>query len=144
MQRIIYIIIFWIGYIAVLITSLLRFGFELNKVDVHMGSIDLRLDHLLHVITYFIICMYYLFGRRKGYLLFERKPLIKFILAVLLLATVTEFLQLFVPMRVFNLYDLISNLTGVGLGVFIIIVTQWRSKLSFRVSGKGHRGAKVN
>lgn len=76
--------------------------------------------------------------------MFERKPLIKFILAVLLLATVTEFLQLFVPMRVFNLYDLISNLTGVGLGVFIIIVTQWRSKLSFRVSGKGHRGAKVN
>jgi len=68
--------------------------------------------------------MYYLFGLMKGFILFEKSPLIKFFLLVMLLGTLTEVVQLWVPERAFNVFDLVSNVAGVTFGVCTIKMIQ--------------------
>jgi VanZ family protein len=68
--------------------------------------------------------MYYLIGQWKGLNLFTLNPLIKFILVILLLATVTEVVQLWVPQRSFNEFDLVANVSGVVVGVAVISIAQ--------------------
>jgi len=64
--------------------------------------------------------MYYFFGSISGLKLFEKNPLIKFILLVMLLGVVTEVVQLWIPERAFNVFDLLSNIAGVAIGAAII------------------------
>jgi len=123
-QQRLYRSIFWIGYFAVLITTFIPIAGELNKINIGPDAFHIRLDHLLHLLVYFLICMFYLFGIRKGFTLFEKNSLRQFILLILLLATVTEVVQLWVPERVFNPVDWISNVAGVGIGVGVIVMTQ--------------------
>ena len=124
MQRGIYRYLFWVGYFAVLITTFLPVTGELNKINIGPEAFHVRLDHLLHFSAYFLICMYYLLGLLKGITLFEKNSLRKFILLILLLATVTEMVQLWVPERSFNVFDLVSNVAGVGVGVGVVEMVQ--------------------
>lgn len=121
-----YRIIFWAGYLSVLIITFIPVAGELNKTNIGPESFNIRLDHLLHLLVYFLICIYYLFGLRKGFTLFEKDSLLKFVVLILLLATVTEVVQLWVPERAFNVFDVVSNAIGVGLGVFVIKMVQRR------------------
>jgi VanZ family protein len=120
----IYRYIFWIGYISVLIATFLPVAGELNKIRLGPDAFHIRLDHLLHFAVYFLICMYFLFGLRKGIALFEKNSLLKFVLLILLLATVTEVVQLWVPERAFNPMDWVANVAGVVIGVGIIVMAQ--------------------
>jgi VanZ family protein len=117
--------LFWIGYLAVLVTSFIPVAGSLNKVKFGPESFHIRLDHLLHIAVYFLICMYFLTGIKMKLSLFNNNPLKKFILVVLVLAAITELVQLWVPERAFNIFDMISNVAGVGLGVFVIKMVQW-------------------
>jgi len=74
--------------------------------------------------------MYFLAGIKIKLSLFNKKPLEKFILLVLFLAIMTELVQLWVPERAFNVFDLLSNVAGVVAGVGVIRMAQ----------GSGHRG----
>lgn len=56
--------------------------------------------------------------------LFNKNTLIKFFLIMLFLAIVTEMVQLWVPARSFNVFDILANMTGIGLGVIIIKINQ--------------------
>jgi len=119
-----YRIIFWTGYLAVLITTFIPLAGELNKTHIGPDSFNIRLDHLLHLVVYFLICMYYLFGIRNRIDLFEKNSLVKFILLILLLGIITEVVQLWVPERAFNVFDLLANVAGVVAGVVVIRVAQ--------------------
>jgi VanZ family protein len=112
-----------LGYVAVLIIAFLPIAGDLTKISLGPKSFHVRLDHLLHVAAYFLICMYYLAGKRMGLMLFKKNSLLKFILLTLLLGTVTELVQLWVPERAFNVFDWVANMVGVGVGVILIIVT---------------------
>jgi VanZ family protein len=48
----------------------------------------------------------------------------KFILITLLLAIVTELIQLWIPKRTFNIYDWVANVSGVIVGVRMIKMVQ--------------------
>jgi VanZ family protein len=48
--------------------------------------------------------------------------------ATVTLAVVTEFIQLWVPSRAFNVFDMVSNVSGIVLGVVIIRITDVRWK----------------
>jgi len=121
----IYRTIFWLGYISILITTLIPIkGVSLNKINLGPESFHIRLDHLLHFTVYFLICIYYLAGSKKGLSLFEIDPLRKFILLILFLAISTELIQLWVPERAFNVFDIISNIAGLGVGLLIIKMVQ--------------------
>ncbi|MBN1185601.1 MAG: VanZ family protein [Bacteroidales bacterium] len=115
-----YRIIFWAGYTAVLFTSILNIKWSLNKIRFNLIAFDLRLDHLLHLSAYFLICMYYLWGQHKGYVLFRNHSRLKFIIATMVLATVTEFVQIFVPARAFNILDWVANVSGIVIGLIVI------------------------
>jgi VanZ family protein len=116
--------IFWTGYLTVLITALLPIKGSLNKIHIGPELFHIRLDHLLHLIVYFLICMYYLFGLRIGFALFVKNSLLKFVLIILFLATITEIIQLWVPIRSFNVFDLVSNVAGVIIGVGVVKMVQ--------------------
>ena len=116
--------IFWAGYFSVLITTFIPVAGELNKINIGPEAFHIRLDHLLHLVIYFLICMYYLFGLRKDFSLFKKNALLKFILLVLFLGIVTEIVQLWVPERAFNVFDLVSNVVGVGIGIGVVFMAQ--------------------
>ncbi|NJK84608.1 MAG: VanZ family protein [Bacteroidales bacterium] len=69
---------------------------------------------------YFLICMYYLVGQWKGFKLFHRNAHVKFLVLVILLGTITEVLQIFIPARAFNVMDSVANLSGVLVGYSLI------------------------
>jgi len=68
--------------------------------------------------------MYYLAGKMKGLSLFFENSLRKFISLIFFLAIISEIFQLWVPERVFNLFDLIANLAGMVVGVGVIRMAQ--------------------
>ncbi len=117
-----YKIVFWIGYTATLLVAFLPIAGNLSKTRINALVFDIRLDHLLHFGAYLLICLYYLAGRKPGYRLFEQKPLLKFLMVVLLLATVSEVVQLWVPVRAFNPFDLVTNVAGLAAGVTFILI----------------------
>jgi len=123
-----YKILFWTGYSAVLITAFIPLAGDLTKIKLGRGIFEIRLDHLLHFTAYFMICMYYLFGQRKGLTIFNIRPLKKFIVVTLVLATVTEFAQLWVPARAFNVMDWVANVAGILIGLIVIKIGETRLK----------------
>jgi len=125
--------IFWTGYITVILSSFIPVAGELNKKFLGPESFHVRLDHLLHFLVYFLICMYYLFGAQKGITLFENNSLLKFILSVFFLATTTEVVQLWVPERAFNPVDWMANVSGLFIGL-IVIAMQMKRRL--RTTGR--------
>ena len=118
--------IFWTGYLTVLITAFIPLGWDFAKIKIGPEAFHIRLDHLLHLAAYLLICMYYLFGLRKGLKLFNKNSLRKFVLLILLLGTITEVVQIWIPSRSFNVFDMVSNVTGLGLGVGVISLMQRR------------------
>ena len=127
LQGKLYKFIFWTGYLVVLITTFIPVSGELNKISIGPEAFHIRLDHLLHLLVYFLICMYYLLGLTRGFTLFKKNSFLKFLLLVLFLGIVTEFVQLWVPERAFNVFDLISNVTGVVVGTGVVLMVQRRS-----------------
>ena len=55
--------------------------------------------------------------------------LLKFAVAVLLLATVTEVVQLRVPASAVNPLDLLDNVMGVAFGIVAVLVEDRKSKI---------------
>ncbi len=114
--------VFWTGYVAVLITTFLPINFRVDKIRFGSEAFAIRSDHLLHFAVYLLICLFYLLGSRRGLKLFDVNPLRKFIVLILLLAIVTEFAQLWVPSRAFNVFDGVANVAGVMAGWAVIRV----------------------
>ena len=120
--------VFWGGYFAVLLTTFIPVAGELNKIHIGPEAFHIRLDHLLHLLVYFLISMYYLFGLRMDFKLFKKYSFIRFFLLILFLGTFTEAVQLWVPDRAFNIFDLISNMVGLIIGIMIILLAQRKPK----------------
>jgi VanZ family protein len=119
-----YRIVFWTGYIAVLITTFLPISFRVDKFKFGPEAFAIRSDHLLHFAVYLLICLFYLLGAKKGLKLFDVNPLRKFILLILALAILTELAQLWVPSRAFNVFDGVANVAGVLAGWSVIRITK--------------------
>ena len=124
--------LFWIGYFLVLITAFINIAGSFNDINIGKDLFKIRLDHLIHFAVYFLICVFYLVGLRKGLNLFTSNPFKKFILLILTLATVTEVVQLWVPVRTFNPMDWVSNVAGVLVGLLVIAVAGRTTRLRDR------------
>ncbi len=111
-----YRLVFWTGYVTVLVAAFVPVAGALNRIHLGPEAFSIRLDHLLHFVAYFLICMYFLTGEMTGLSLFKNRSLTKFIILVLFLAVITETVQLWVPSRVFNVFDLVANIAGVAAG----------------------------
>lgn len=79
-----------------------------------------RLDHVMHVLAF--LPLYAL-----GVWLFQpisRKGRVYLLLIGLVIAALTEYIQLFINYRTYNPADLIANLSGVLLGAIIMLVVK--------------------
>ncbi len=114
-MKTLYRYIFWFGYSVLLIQSCISMGGNLSRHEV--GHI--RLDYFLHFIVYLSVCLYFAIGRRFGWELFKTQPLLKFFGVMVFLAIATEVIQLFVPERAFNVWDMIANISGISIGFLI-------------------------
>jgi VanZ family protein len=78
----------------------------------HNFVLSIRLDHLLHSV---IFIPWILIGRTCKNLSFA------FLLTFgILLATLTEGIQYFLPYRSFNINDMVSNILGVLIGLIVL------------------------
>lgn len=119
-----------------MMTALVPIKGSLDTINIGPDVFHISLDHLLHLLVYFLICLYYLFGQKKALSLFKRNSFLKFILLILLLGTVTELIQFWIPERTFSLFDLISNMGGICLGIVVIILTRMINEQEGRIRSK--------
>ena len=109
------LVVMWILMIQV-VPRFLPFDFKrviIFKISVHT-------DYLAHVMLFIAIVLVVNFLRIKIKLRF----LLPLMLAVAILA---EAIQLYIPQRTFNYWDLLSNIAGVIIGVVIV----WVSRKAF-------------
>ena len=116
--------IFWVGYILVFAEAFVTLKVDLHKIIIGGASIKFHLDQILHAVVYFFICLYFLAGQQFGLTLFKVDSFQKFLVAVIILTTATEVVQLGVPSRAFNVFDWLSNIIGICIGVGVILGTR--------------------
>jgi VanZ family protein len=120
----IYKIIFWSGYLMVFVTSFIPLKNDLHKQTLNLFSFKFHLDQVLHSIVYLLICIYFFIGDYFGSNLFRKNSVRNFLFVILILAVMTETVQLFVPSRTFNFFDMLANVIGVGIGFGIMNIVK--------------------
>jgi VanZ family protein len=125
-----YRMIFIMGYISMLVVAFLPVAGQINRIHIGINPFKLRLDYVLHFVVYFCICLYYILGSLNDIYIFRKNCLLKYMLIVSFLAIVSEFFQLWVPSRSFNIYDFISNFSGLLVGFIVIIAFKNRTKVN--------------
>jgi len=118
----IYRLVFWVGYFMVLAVTFIPFKQDFLRHSISIVTFKFHLDQVLHAVVYLLICIYFSAGHYMGLTLFRGNSFKVFLILILALATVTEAVQIFVPARVFNFFDLIANVVGVGIGLVVIWV----------------------
>jgi len=116
-------LLFWGWWAVILLFSLIPIG---NKIELNLssGSGLIRPDYLIHLISFLLFAWIYRLGRVVERDLFQIKPTIKFNIIVFSTSVVSEFIQVLLPYRTFNPYDLLSNLIGASIGVLIVNLTK--------------------
>ena len=113
--------LFWLWLILLLLFNV----FPLNRDGQQLSGqkvFALRLDYLLHSLTFSSFAGIWLLGKRLGVRWFERNEALKFSLIVFVAAIVFELLQMFTPWRTFNWVDMAYNVIGAACSVMVIIL----------------------
>lgn len=87
-----------------------------NKLSI--GDLIFRIDYVEHLVIYFFLGFFFIMYQRKN----TRMNIILYIILGIILASLTEGVQLFVRGRTFNPVDLIYNSFGITLGLFITYI----------------------
>jgi VanZ family protein len=93
---------------------------DLHNITINIVSFKFHSDQILHAVVYFLIYMYFPVGQYLGLQLFNKNAFKKLLVVMLVLATVTEAIQLFVPSRAFNFFDWVANVIGIVIGLIVI------------------------
>jgi hypothetical protein len=117
-----YRILFYALCISLLITSAIKIGGAMNKINVGIGDLKFRLDHLLHTLVYFAFSIYYLAGQYFGLRLFKKRTHVFFFSLIFILGFLAEVLQIWVPSRSFSMMDLLANLIGIIAGLIVTLI----------------------
>jgi len=78
-----------------------------------------RWDYLEHFIGYFILGMLFVIWRSNHSFRIQPVELIIFLVAASLFGWLTEYIQIFIPGRSFNIIDMLYNLIGVLTGTLL-------------------------
>ena len=106
---------FWSLFLLIIVLSIIPSSSDVLKSDKDYG---VRLDYAIHFTIYFLLVVFYALWRvdkQPGRLTTN----ILLIIIALVYAAANEFLQLYVPSRSFNPVDMIFNIAGVLLGIFV-------------------------
>ena len=119
-----YRILFWTGYSMVLLASLVPVSRDLHAINIGPPVLKLHFDQLLHAVVYFIITLYYYIGNAFNIKLLDSNSNLKFFSLAVVLAILTELVQIAVPTRSFNYFDILWNISGIltGAGICSLIL----------------------
>ncbi len=111
------------GYVVLLLTIIL-IPFDIAGTPVNqIRLLSVRLDYILHALVVMPLLPLW-------HLAQPANPLLIKLLAGIVFVAGVEIVQLVIPYRTYNIYDLISNLAGVGAG-FIFCLFMPRKKQVF-------------
>jgi len=116
-NKLIYKSLFYLTAISISILSLVSLNF--NKTE-KIANVSFRLDYLFHFLAYFFLALFFILWKHK------RKTGKKFFILLIsfgiFFSIIFELIQIFLPNRVFNPLDTLSNLIGFFVGIFIFFL----------------------
>ena len=113
--------LFW-GWLAILlIFNVIPLGSDINR-SLNTNRFILRLDYLVHLLTLLAFAGVYIWGRFRGQSIFPSNELLKFGTITIVAVIGLELIQILIPYRAYNPWDLISNLAGavIALGLAML------------------------
>ena len=111
--------LFWIWLILILSVSSIP---DLPGPELTTEDTLFRLDYLIHLIEYFFLVMFFLFWQGSKVYRISKSFALFTIIGVLLIATIDEFHQLWIPGRTFNPVDMYANYTGIVIGFLFSLI----------------------
>ena len=109
--------LFWLSFATITIASILPQFFPQKVTILH--DFSFRLDYILHFFSYFFLASFltiWKFSKEKNY------KLILFITIFgIIISSIFEFIQYFLPSRTFNPYDMLGNFSGFIIGLMLSI-----------------------
>jgi VanZ family protein len=130
-SRIFFIPILYVVFLFVI--ALLPINGKQSAVN-HTYILSIRLDYILHA-SLFFPWMSLLFITEKSLPQRATRVVLWFLFG-LLLTLFTEGFQLFISYRTFNVFDLISNITGLLLGFVIFLFPYYFPQRLIKFKGK--------
>jgi len=102
-----------------------------------------RWDYLEHFLCYFILGLLYILWRIDQNLHLPVPEFILFLVTGSIFSWLTEYLQVFIPGRAFNRYDMISNMAGIISGTLIsyffiarILLKNWLKRKTVEIQSE--------
>ena len=92
-----------------------------SRVMIDTGS-DFRWDYLEHLLAYFIFGSLFILWRSNANFMMKAVEMAILIAITCLFSLLTEYAQLLIPERTFNIYDMLYNLLGVLAGLLVTYV----------------------
>ena len=114
-RKIIFGIMFSVWMIILILLSVWPTVSSIIQQDVT----EFHWDYLEHFILYFILGFLYVLWRIDKNFYIPVLEFIIFLVAGFIFSWLTEYLQVFIPGRAFNLYDMISNMVGIISGTLM-------------------------
>jgi VanZ family protein len=112
----------YIWFILVLIWTLLLIIVSVypdsNKIVIKDGS-DFRWDYLEHFVAYFVFGGLYIVWRANADFSIRNIELVFLFSITMIFSILTEYVQLLIPGRNFNIIDMFYNLGGVLIGILV-------------------------
>ena len=114
-RKLIFCILFIIWTVLLILLSVWPY----TDTTVRQELSDFRWDYLEHFTFYFILTFLYILWRRDLNYSIRTAELILFFVAGFIFCWLTEYIQIFIPGRSFNIMDMIYNIAGIFLGILI-------------------------
>ncbi len=112
----IWLISFMLWSLFIILASVLPDSRQVIKES----TVSFRWDYLAHFLAYFAFGTFYILWRGDSEYSIRGRELLILFAATCSFAVLTEYMQLFIPGRAFNLIDIIYNLAGV-LGSILLV-----------------------
>jgi VanZ family protein len=125
-MKLYYIKLIWIILLLIWAGLLFVVGVIPDTGNLIQQSIStFRWDYLEHFTGYFILGMIFVIWRGDRSFRIQTPELIAFMVAGLIFGWITEYIQIFIPGRSFNIIDMLYNflgiLSGTLLGYFLLV-----------------------
>ena len=125
-MKLYYIKLIWIILLLIWAGLLFVVGVIHDTGNLIQQSIStFRCDYLEHFTGYFILGMLFVIWRGDRSFRIQTPELIAFMVAGLIFGWITEYIQIFIPGRSFNIIDMLYNflgiLSGTLLGYFLLV-----------------------
>lgn len=112
-------LIFFILFITWTVLLIILSVWPYTDTTVRQDLSDFRWDYLEHFAFYFILTFLYVLWRSDINYSIRITELILFFVAGFIFCWLTEYVQIFIPGRSFNILDMIYNMAGILFGIVI-------------------------